>query len=444
MSVRSEPVAGLRSIIRALRYRNYRLFFGGQSISLIGTWMQRIALAWLVYRLTNSAFLLGLVGFSGQIPTFLFASFAGVLVDRWNRHRMLVVTQVLSMVQALTLSLLVLTGTVRVWHIVVLSLILGIVNAFDIPARQSFVVEMVEGKEDLGNAIALNSSMVNAARLLGPSMAGILIAAVGEGICFLINGLSYLAVVVALLAMRTRPRNSKQRSSWIRQDLRDGFMYAFGFAPIRAILFLLGLVSLMGMPYVVLMPVFAKDVLHGGPHALGFLMGASGVGALVGALYLASRKSVLGLGRLIPVTASVFGAGLVAFSLSHVLVLSLVLMLVVGFGQMVQMASSNTILQTIVEDDKRGRVMSFYTMAFMGMAPFGSLLAGTLASKIGAPNTLMIGGIACLFGSVFFANKLQSMRKMVRPIYEKMGIIPEIASGIQSATESSLPKGNVE
>ena len=368
--------------------------------------MQRIALAWLVYRLTNSAFLLGLVGFSGQIPTFLFASFAGVLVDRWNRHRMLVVTQVLSMAQAFTLSLLILTGTVRVWHIVVLSLLLGIVNAFDIPARQSFVVEMVEGKEDLGNAIALNSSMVNAARLLGPSMAGILIAAVGEGTCFLINGLSYLAVVVALLAMRTRPRDSKQRNSWIRQELRDGFIYTFGFAPIRAILLLLALVSLMGMPYVVLMPVFAKDVLHGGPHALGFLMGASGVGALVGALYLASKKSVLGLGRLIPVTASVFGAGLVAFSLSHVLVLSLLLMLVVGFGQMVQMASSNTILQTIVEDDKRGRVMSFYTMAFMGMAPFGSLFAGTLASKIGAPNTLMIGGIACLFGSVFFALSL--------------------------------------
>jgi len=444
MSVRSEPVAGLRSITRALRYRNYRLFFGGQSISLIGTWMQRIALAWLVYRLTNSAFLLGLVGFSGQIPTFLFASFAGVLVDRWNRHRMLVVTQVLSMAQAFTLSLLILTGTVRVWHIVVLSLLLGIVNAFDIPARQSFVVEMVEGKEDLGNAIALNSSMVNAARLLGPSMAGILIAAVGEGTCFLINGLSYLAVVVALLAMRTRPRDSKQRNSWIRQELRDGFIYTFGFAPIRAILLLLALVSLMGMPYVVLMPVFAKDVLHGGPHALGFLMGASGVGALVGALYLASKKSVLGLGRLIPVTASVFGAGLVAFSLSHVLVLSLLLMLVVGFGQMVQMASSNTILQTIVEDDKRGRVMSFYTMAFMGMAPFGSLFAGTLASKIGAPNTLMIGGIACLFGSVFFAKKLRSIREMVRPIYEKMGIIPEIASGLQSATESSLPKENVE
>jgi len=406
--------------------------------------MQRIALAWLVYRLTNSAFLLGLVGFSGQIPTFLFASFAGVLVDRWNRHRMLVVTQVLSMAQAFTLSLLILTGTVRVWHIVVLSLLLGIVNAFDIPARQSFVVEMVEGKEDLGNAIALNSSMVNAARLLGPSMAGILIAAVGEGTCFLINGLSYLAVVVALLAMRTRPRDSKQRNSWIRQELRDGFIYTFGFAPIRAILLLLALVSLMGMPYVVLMPVFAKDVLHGGPHALGFLMGASGVGALVGALYLASKKSVLGLGRLIPVTASVFGAGLVAFSLSHVLVLSLLLMLVVGFGQMVQMASSNTILQTIVEDDKRGRVMSFYTMAFMGMAPFGSLFAGTLASKIGAPNTLMIGGIACLFGSVFFAKKLRSIREMVRPIYEKMGIIPEIASGLQSATESSLPKENVE
>jgi MFS family permease len=439
---RVERARGLKSITRALRHPNFRLFFGGQSISLIGTWMQRIALAWLVYRLTNSAFLLGFVGFSSQIPTFLLAPFAGVLVDRGNRHRMLVATQALAMVQALILSLLVLTATVRIWHIIGLSLVLGIINAFDIPARQAFIVDMVEKREDLGNAIALNSSMVNGARLLGPSVAGILIAGVGEGTCFLINSLSYLPVIAALLAMKIALKNLEPERPWIWQGLKDGFIYAFGFAPIRAILLLLGLVSLVGMPYVVLMPVFAKDVLHGGPHALGFLMGASGVGALVGALYLASRRSVLGLGRLIPITASVFGIGLIAFSLSHVLVISLLFILMVGFGQMVQMASSNTVLQTIVDDDKRGRTMSLYTMAFMGMTPFGSLLAGSLASKIGAPGTLIVGGIACLLGSAFFANKLPSMRQGVRPIYVKKGIIPEIASGIQTATESSIPNRN--
>jgi MFS family permease len=437
-----EPARGLKSITRALHHRNFRLFFGGQSISLIGTWMQRIALAWLVYRLTNSAFLLGFVGFSSQIPTFLLTPFAGVLVDRWNRHRMLVATQALAMVQALILSVLVLTATIRIWHIIGLSLVLGIINAFDIPARQAFIVDMVEKREDLGNAIALNSSMVNGARLLGPSVAGILIAGVGEGTCFLINSLSYLPVIAALLAMKIARKNFETERPWIGQGLKDGFIYTFGFAPIRAILLLLGLVSLMGMPYVILMPVFAKDVLHGGPHALGFLMGTSGVGALVGALYLASRKSVLGLGKLIPMSASIFGIGLIAFSLSHVLVISLLFILMVGFGQMVQMASSNTVLQTIVDDDKRGRAMSFYTMAFMGMAPFGSLLAGFLASKIGAPGTLIVGGIACLLGSACFAKKLPSMRQRVRPIYVKMGIIPEIASGIQTATESSLPNRN--
>ncbi len=443
-NARVNRAEGLKLVIRALRHRNFRLFFGGQSISLIGTWMQRIALAWLVYRLTNSAFLLGLVGFTNQIPTFLLAPFAGVLIDSWNRHRMLVVTQALAMVQAFILSLLVLTGTVLIWHIIMLSLVLGIINAFDMPARQSFMVDMVEKKEDLRNAIALNSSMVNGARLLGPSVAGILIAGVGEGACFLINGLSYLPVIAALLAMRITPKNLRPESSLIWQGLKDGFTYAFGFAPIRAVLLLLGLVSLVGMPYVVLMPVFAKDVLHGGPHALGFLMGASGVGALVGAVYLASRRSVLGLGRLIPLTASIFGIGLIAFSLSHILLVSLLLMLMVGFGQMVQMASSNTVLQTIVDDDKRGRVMSFYTMAFMGMAPFGSLLAGSLASMIGAPSTLIIGGITSLLGSAYFANKLPSMREMVRPIYVKMGIIPEIVSGIQRATESPMPNRNLE
>ena len=416
---------GLRLVFRALSHRNYRLFFGGQGISLIGTWMQQIAMNWLVYRLTQSALLLGIVGFTSRIPTFLLASLAGVLADRWNRHRVLVATQTLSMIQAMILAVLVLTGTIAVWHIIVLSLFLGLINALDIPTRQSFVVEMIEKKEDLGNAIALNSSMVNGARLLGPSLAGILIAALGEGLCFLLNGISFIAVILALLAMEIKPKQREIRSSEVFQGLKEGFSYAFGFAPIRSVLLLLALVSLMGMPFAVLMPIFAEKILNGGARALGFLMGATGVGAIIGSIYLASRRTVLGLGRIIVISSSLFGIGLIAFSLSRLFWLSLLMMLLIGFGMMVEMASSNTILQTIVEEDKRGRVMSFYTMAFMGMVPFGSLLAGSLANRIGAPKTVMIGGIACILGSALFAKRLPSLRRMARPIYVEKGIIPE-------------------
>jgi MFS family permease len=420
-----------QTVFPALQYRNYRLFFGGQSISLIGTWMQRIAMSWLVYRLTNSALWLGVVGFTGQIPIFLLTPFAGVLADRMNRQRILVITQTLAMIQALILALLVLTGTIAVWHIISLSIFLGIVDAFDMPVRQSFMVEIVE-KKDLGNAIALNSSMVNSARLLGPSIAGILIASMGEGMCFLLNGISYLAVILSLLAMKITSKRTETPNTYVLHGLKEGFHYAFGFPPIRYVLLLLALVSLIGMPYTVLMPVFARDILHGGPHTLGFLMGSSGVGALVGAIYLASRRSVLGLGKWIALAASLFGIGLIAFSLSRIFWFSLFLMLLTGFGMIVQMASSNTVLQTVVDEDKRGRVMSFYAMAFRGMTPFGSLLAGGLANKIGAPNTLMIGGISCILGSLMFARKLPLLRQMVRPIYVKMGIISERASGIQS------------
>ena len=420
-----------QTVLPALQYRNYRLFFGGQSISLIGTWMQRIAMSWLVYRLTNSALWLGVVGFTGQIPIFLLTPFAGVLADRMNRQRILVITQTLAMIQALILALLVLTGTIAVWHILSLSIFLGIVDAFDMPMRQSFMVEIVE-KKDLGNAIALNSSMVNSARLLGPSIAGMLIASMGEGMCFLLNGLSYLAVILSLLAMKITSKRTETPNTYVLHGLKEGFHYAFGFLPIRYVLLLIALVSLIGMPYTVLMPVFAKDILHGGPHTLGFLMGSSGVGALVGAIYLASRRSVLGLGKWIALAAGLFGIGLIAFSLSRIFWFSLFLMLLTGFGMIVQMASSNTILQTVVDEDKRGRVMSFYAMAFRGMAPFGSLLAGGLASKIGAPNTLMIGGISCILGSLMFARKLPLLRQMVRPIYVKMGIVSERASGFQS------------
>lgn len=422
---RPDDANSLKLIFRALSHRNYRLFFGGQGISLIGTWMQQIAMSWLVYRLTDSALLLGVVGFTSRIPTFLLASLAGVLADRWNRHRVLVITQTLSMIQAMILAILVLTRTIAVWHIIFLSLSLGLINALDIPTRQSFVVDMIEKREDLGNAIALNSSIVNGARLIGPSVAGMLIATLGEGMCFLLNGLSFIAVIFALLAMKITPKKREAQSSKVFQGLKEGFSYAFGFAPIRSVLLLLGLVSLMGMPFTVLMPIFAEKILHGGPQALGFLSGATGVGAIAGSIYLASRKSVLGLGRIIVISSNLFGIGLIGFSLSRLFWLSLLMMLLTGFGMMVEMASSNTVLQTIVEEDKRGRIMSFYTMAFMGMVPFGSLLAGTLANNIGAPNTVMIGGVACILGSVLFAKKLPSLRRITRPIYVEKGIISE-------------------
>jgi MFS family permease len=426
-------------IFRALRSRNYRLFFGGQSISLIGTWMQQIAVSWLVYRLTNSAFLLGVVGFAGQIPTSLLAPLAGVCADRLNRHRMLIVTQTLAMVQALLLALLVLTRTVTVWQIIAISVFLGLVNAFDMPVRQAFIVDMIEKREDLGNAIALNSTMFNGARLLGPSIAGILIASLGEGICFLLNGISYVPVIAALSAMTIAPRTRTVERAHIARELSEAFAYAFGFAPIRSILLLLGLVSLIGMPYTTLMPVFAKDVYHGGAHTLGFLVGASGIGALAGTMYLASKASVRGLGKLIAGSAILFGIGLIAFSLSRALWCSMLLMLLTGFGMVVHFASSNTVLQTIVDDDKRGRVMSLFTMTVMGAAPFGSLLAGGLASRMGAPATLLLCGICCVSGSLLFIRALPSWREMVRPIYVRKGIIPEVASGLETAANLSRP-----
>jgi MFS family permease len=427
-------------ILRALGHKNYRLFFSGQSISLVGTWMTRIATSWLVYRLTGSALLLGVVGFAGQIPSFILAPFAGVLVDRWNRHRLLVATQALALLQSLGMAVLALSGRIKIWHIILLSIFQGLINAFDMPARQAFVVEMVEKREDLANAIALNSSMVNAARLLGPSLGGVIIAAVGEGWCFLLDAISYLAVIGSLMAMTITPRMvTATRDANIFQQLQEGWRYASRFAPIRDVLLLLSLVSLVGMPYTVLMPVFANDILRGGPSTLGLLMAASGVGALIGALFLAARKTVLGLGKFIPLMAGAFGAGLIVFSFSRRLWLSLLLMVVTGLGFMVQMAASNTVLQTIVEEDKRGRVMSFYTMAFMGTAPFGSLLAGSAAQRIGAPHTLLIGGVGCILGALWFATSLPALRRDVRPIYVKIGILPEMAAGIQHTSELSVP-----
>jgi MFS family permease len=440
-----EQAGGLRSLGRALAHRNYRLFFGGQGISMIGTWMTRVATFWLIYRLggTDAELLLGVVGFTGQAPGFFLAPFAGALVDRWNRQRLLVVTQTLALVQSALLAVVAFTGqagAATIAQIMVLSLFQGFINAFDMPGRQAFLVEMVTRKEDLANAIALNSSLVNGSRLVGPALAGLLIAQLGqEGWCFVVDAVSYIAVIAALLAMRLSPPASRRHRAPFWTSIREGFVYAFGFPPIRAILLLLALVSFMGMPYAVLLPVFAREILHGGAEAYGFLSTATGVGALAGALYLASRNTVLGLGRLIIVATTAFGLGLIAFAVSEVYALSLVLLLMVGGGMMVQMAASNTILQTIVEEDKRGRVMSFYSMAFLGMAPFGSLFAGALAGQIGAPWTVGLGGVACLAGAAIFALKLPQLRAVVRPLYVRMGILPEVAGGLQSAAEMTRP-----
>jgi MFS family permease len=403
------------------------LFFAGQSVSLIGTWMTRVATGWLVYRLTHSAALLGLVGFASQIPSFFLAPIAGVWVDRWNRHHALIVTQVLSMVQSLALAALAISGIITIWEILLLALAQGLINAFDMPVRQSFVVQMVDQREDLGNAIALNSSIVNVARLLGPAIAGFVIAAVGEGYCFLFDGVSYVAVVASLLAMHvnSQPRRNIAESR-VKDELVDGWRYVIQSAPIRSILIMLSVVSLVAMPYTVLMPVFASAILHGNAQTLGFLTAAAGGGALIGAVALALRRSVLGLGRRIVVADVLFGASLVVFAFSHNFWLSLAILPFTGFGMMQQMASSNTILQTIVDDEKRGRVMAYYSMAFQGIGPFGSLAAGALAAKIGAPATLAFGGGACLLAALWFSRQSKAIRAGIRPIYVKLGILPKI------------------
>jgi MFS family permease len=423
---------------RALRHRNFRLFFGGQSISLIGTWMTRIATSWLVYRLTHSALLLGTVGFAGQIPTFLLAPIAGVIVDRIDRRKVLVWTQALAMVQSLLLAWLTLSHRITISEVLVLSAMQGVINAFDMPGRQSFMVKMVEDRADLSNAIAINSSMVNTARLIGPSLAGLLIAATNEGWCFLVDGISYIAVIASLLMMRI-PRDQVERvtASMIVQ-LQEGWTYVAASVPIRSILLLFALLSLMGWPFMVLMPVFAGQILHGGAHTLGFLMGAVGVGSLVSALSMVMRRSVRGLTKMIPLAAVIFGVGLICFGLSHLLWLSILMMLVTGFGMMQGLTGSNTIIQTLVDEKMRGRVMSYYTMAFVGMAPFGSLLAGALAHAIGAPRTVIVSGVACIAGAAWFASRLKAIRKDMRPIYERLGIVPQ-RNPVQEATEGRGP-----
>jgi MFS family permease len=422
-------------LTRALQHRNFRLFFGGQSISLVGTWITRVATSWLVYRLTGSELLLGVAGFAGQIPTLIITPFAGVLVDRHDRRRILLWTQAGSLVQSALLAVLTFTDIITVRQIIWLQVVQGIINSFDTPARQAFVSEMVEDRRDLPNAIALNSSMVNGARIIGPSIGGVLIAAFGEGWCFAIDAISYIAVITSILAMRVPPRaNQEAAAMHLLEELHHGWKYVFHSVPIRSALLLVAIVSTAGTPYTVLMPAIAAQVLHGGPNTLGLLMTATGVGALSGALYLAQRESVLGLGRIIMWASAAFGVGLVIFSLTTALWPAFLVLAIAGCGFMIHLAATNTILQTIVEERLRGRVMSFYTMAFFGTVPIGSLLGGIMAERYGAPRTVLVSGIICLAGSAWFAYKLPAIRAVIRPIYRERGIItvPAVDTGAKT------------
>jgi MFS family permease len=402
----------------AFQSRNYRLFFLGQGLSLVGTWITMVAMIWLVYHLTQSPVLLGIVGFVSQVPNLVLVPFGGVLSDRWNHQRILIVTQFLSMLQSFALAILTLTGTIHIWHIIVLSLFQGIVNAIDSPTRQAFVPEIVERKENLINAIALNSSMFNGARLVGPAIGGVLLASVGAGYCFLIDGISYIAVLFALMAMRLKPKESKgSQTSFtfvtILQHLKEGFAYAFGFAPVRSILIMVGLVSFLGVNFVVILPIFSNEILHGDANTLGLLMAASGVGSLVAAIQLSLRREVRGLGQLVAIAPIIYGLGMIAFAVSRSVWLSAVLLAIIGFGSLLQSASSNTIIQTLVQDEMRGRVMSIYIMSFLGMISFGNLFQGTPVSFIGAPATVVINGIICVVVAIFFARQLPRLRRMV-------------------------------
>lgn len=435
----STPTSTPRSVPRlgrALRHRNYRLFFAGQSLSLIGTWMTRIATAWLVYRLTHSAWLLGVVGFVSQIPTFILAPIGGVWIDRVSRFRALQCTQVLSMVQSGLLAWFALDGSITVQHILALSVFQGLINAVDMPGRQSLVSELVEDRADLPNAIALNSTMFNVARMIGPAIAGAMISVTGEGWCFAFDAVSYLAVIASMLLMRPPAARPARERRAMSVELLEGWRYVTGFGPIREILGLLVLVSLMGVPYMVLMPAVASEVLHGDAHTLGFLTAANGLGAMLGALHLASRTSVLGLGRLLASCAAAFGVCLLALSASRSIWVSLPVLMLAGMTMMLQMASSNTLLQTIVDEDKRGRVMSFYSMAFFGTVPIGSLIAGELAERIGVTRTIMVGGVPCIVGGLLFLRRLPTLRTQLGPIYRRLGILPELRHPSQPPVES--------
>ena len=423
--------ANLAHAWRALRHRNFRLFFVGQGISVMGTWMTRLATQWLVYQLSHSALVLGAVNFAGQIVAFVLGPVVGVWVERLDRRRLLVWTQTAAAVQSLTMAALTLAHVINLWEVMGLTLLQGIINALDTTARQSFLVQMVDDRNDLSNAIALNSSMTNAARLVGPAMAGLVVAAAGEGWCFLIDGVSYLAVIASLMIMHIPAQAIKHNTHSMQEQIREGWDYVRTFQPVRIILVNFSLMSLMGYSYAVLLPVFADQILKGGPSTLGALSGASGVGALASALSLAMRKSVLGLTRMVQIASTLLGAGLLLFGLSHTLWVSLMLMVGVGFGLIQCASASNTIIQSLVPEDKRARVVSYYTMAFFGAAPFGSLLAGALAHRIGAPLTVSLAGACCLTSSLWFALKLPQLTAAMRPIYQQQGLLPLDATPLE-------------
>ena len=429
LTVPPRPTHSFANAGRALRHRNFRLFFFGQSTSLIGTWMTRLATAWLVYRLTHSALLLGVVGFSGQILTFALAPFAGVWVERLDRRKMLLWTQVAAAAQSLALAVLTLANVITLGDIIALTALQGVINAFDMPARQAFLVQMVDERADLVNAIAINSSMANGARLVGPAIAGVVIGALGEGWCFLLDGVSYFAVIASLVMMRIAPISVRRVVKSLPEELLEGWEYVRDFRPIRSILILFAIVSLLQTVYAVLLPIFAGEVLHGSAYTLGWLTAASGVGALASGITLAARQSVRGLTRTVQAATYMFGGALIVFGASKVMWLSVPMMAIVGFGMIQVFAGSNTIIQTLVSDDMRARVMSYYTLAFFGTAPFGSLLAGTLAHRIGAPYTAIVGGVIGLVAAIWFTFELPKVRAVMRPIYRQMGILPDPAAG---------------
>jgi len=429
-SVIPKDFSTIKGIFSSLQSRNYRLYFTGQGISMIGTWMQNIALSWLVYRLTGSVFLLGLIGFTSQIPTFVLAPFTGVLTDRYNRLHIMIMTQVFFMLQALVIAILVLFNLIDVWHIIALSLVFGIITAFDAPARQSLVIDLIDKPEDLGNAIALNSAIFNGGRLIGPAIAGIAIAVVGEGICFLINALSFVAVLTALLQIKIPVRQATLHHDKFKKSFTEGFHYTFQSVPIRTLITLLATLSLAGLSFIVLLPAYAKEILHGSSDTLGYLMSALGAGALIGAFYMASRKSVLGLGKIITRSVGLLGLSIVLASFSGKLYYSLILFFFGGLSMILALSSINTMLQTIADEDKRGRVMSFYAMALMGTSPIGNLLAGSIASGTSIPETLLIGGTITIVSGIWFGLNLKSLRKFVRPIYVNKGILSSLPDDI--------------
>lgn len=420
----------LKNIFSSLRSRNYRIFFTGQSVSLIGTWMQTIALSWLVYRLTGSVFLLGLIGFTSQIPTFFLSPFAGVLTDRYNKLNIVKWAQVLFMLQALTMALLVLFNVIEVWHIIALSIVFGFITAFDAPARQSMVPDLIDDPGDLGNAIALNSAMFNGARIVGPAIAGVLIAIVGEGICFLMNALSFAAVIFALMQIKIPQKQVTTQPDNFRESFKQGFLYTFRSMPIRSLIIILTILSAVGLSYIILLPAYAKEILSGGSDTLGYLMSGMGVGAVIGAIYMAARKSVLGLGKIIAASIGLLGLSVILASFSGKIYFSLIVFFAGGFSMVLSLSSINTMLQTIAKEDMRGRVMSFYAMALMGTAPLGNLLSGSIASGIGISLTLLISGIVTVLSAIWFGINLKSFRKYVHPIYIDKGILPGLPNDL--------------